>query len=935
MLKSGKLSAQFTGLILTLSAGTALLIIGVLVATTATSFLEIERKTVKAGLDRVEATLNSQLEGIESKTADYAVWDDTYKYIQGKIPSYASENMNGSVLRNLGLSFGAIYDENGTLIAADASSGKNVPKNLPKSLNATSPVFSPTTRANERRTGLTRIDDQVYALTAMAALRSDGNGPSKGLVVFAREIDDSFAASTSKMTGLKVNFMPVAEQGLPALREIETGGLHEPVIGKRILNDVVGKPTILAITSEPRTIFNLGHRAILMLIVSTAVILLFGAIVLQNVFASLLIKPMKRLETFITKGHSSDDSFDGELIALGQRSDAVGRTARVIKAARDEMSKMLDLQRNANEQLEIEVRTRTNELTKANREMAIYQRVMEETSEGVIITDIEGNIREANKAFCDMSGYDLSELINKNPRILKSDKHDDAFFTSMWEAILSVGCWEGEVWNKRKNGSLFPIWLNIDTISDENGKPSRFVGISADISKIKKAEENLNRMAFYDPLTDLPNRALFKDRFKQALARSQRIGNRVALLYLDLDRFKNVNDSLGHHAGDELLKESAKRIKSQVRDADTVCRLGGDEFTVILENINSSGDAASVARKILSAMRETFHIEKTEVFLGTSIGIAMFPYDGTDSDELIKRADAAMYEAKEHGRGQLRFASGESGASSLRRLETETKMRKGIDNHEFFLNFQPQVSAGGAAFGSASGIIGAEALIRWKPDREKIIPPDSFIDIAEETGLIIQMGAFVLQGACAEAKHWSDIGHPLQISVNVSQMQFERRRIIDQVNEALSITGLDPAYLKLEITESLFSRDMNSMIETMRELKGIGVSFAVDDFGTGYSSLRYIDRLPIDSLKIDKSFIQRIDSRYEGGEIATAVVALARSFGLESIAEGVETAAQLDALKARGCDSIQGFYVSKPLDADDFRSFIMAKDLLAELSSPA
>ncbi|MFA6507602.1 MAG: CHASE4 domain-containing protein, partial [Treponemataceae bacterium] len=575
MLKSGKLSAQFTGLILTLSAGTALLIIGVLVATTATSFLEIERKTVKAGLDRVEATLNSQLEGIESKTADYAVWDDTYKYIQGKIPSYASENMNGSVLRNLGLSFGAIYDENGTLIAADASSGKNVPKNLPKSLNATSPVFSPTTRANERRTGLTRIDDQVYALTAMAALRSDGNGPSKGLVVFAREIDDSFAASTSKMTGLKVNFMPVAEQGLPALREIETGGLHEPVIGKRILNDVVGKPTILAITSEPRTIFNLGHRAILMLIVSTAVILLFGAIVLQNVFASLLIKPMKRLETFITKGHSSDDSFDGELIALGQRSDAVGRTARVIKAARDEMSKMLDLQRNANEQLEIEVRTRTNELTKANREMAIYQRVMEETSEGVIITDIEGNIREANKAFCDMSGYDLSELINKNPRILKSDKHDDAFFTSMWEAILSVGCWEGEVWNKRKNGSLFPIWLNIDTISDENGKPSRFVGISADISKIKKAEENLNRMAFYDPLTDLPNRALFKDRFKQALARSQRIGNRVALLYLDLDRFKNVNDSLGHHAGDELLKESAKRIKSQVRDADTVCRLGG------------------------------------------------------------------------------------------------------------------------------------------------------------------------------------------------------------------------------------------------------------------------------------------------------------------------------------------------------------------------
>jgi diguanylate cyclase (GGDEF)-like protein len=392
-----------------------------------------------------------------------------------------------------------------------------------------------------------------------------------------------------------------------------------------------------------------------------------------------------------------------------------------------------------------------------------------------------------------------------------------------------------------------------------------------------------------------------------------------------------VNDSLGHHAGDILLCEASNRILAQVRETDTVCRLGGDEFTVILENINASEDAATVAQKIIECLTESFTIEDSEVFVGTSIGIALFPFDGDTPEELSKRADAAMYDAKEHGRGQLRFASGESGKSSKKRLETETGLRKGLELGEFFIEYQPQVSAGAATSDSSQGIIGAEALVRWKPQGGGIVYPDEFIQIAEESGLIIPLGARILLESCIEAKRWLDYGRPLVVSVNASQLQFERGRIIEQVSDALKASNLPPQLLKIEITESIFSRNMKRMAEIMHELKDMGVSLALDDFGTGYSSLRYIDKLPFDTLKIDKAFIQSIDSPYEGGEIATAIVSLARSFGMESIAEGVETPEQLDALRSRGCDTIQGFFVSKPLSVDGFRSFLSQTSETREL----
>jgi diguanylate cyclase (GGDEF)-like protein/PAS domain S-box-containing protein len=599
------------------------------------------------------------------------------------------------------------------------------------------------------------------------------------------------------------------------------------------------------------------------------------------------------------------------------------------------LSSSLEAQKLTFADMERSIHERSIELTRANHELNVYKRVIEETSEGIIITDVAGDIQEVNNAYLAMTGFGREELLGQNPRIMKSNRHDHGFFKDMWHAILNHGRWEGEIWDRKKDGTIYPKWLSIDTIRNEKGQPERYVGINADITRIKQTEENLNKMAFFDSLTGLPNRVLFRDRFGQALTRAQRSRSRVALLYLDLDHFKHVNDSLGHHAGDILLCEASDRIMSQVRETDTVCRLGGDEFTVILENLTCSEDAASVAKKIIEGLSVSFIIEDSEVFVGTSIGIALFPFDGDTPEELSKRADAAMYDAKEHGRGQFRFASGESGKSSKKRLETETGLRKGMELGEFFIEYQAQVSAGAATPASSQGILGAEALIRWRPPGGIVVYPDDFIQVAEESGLIIPLGARILMESCMEARRWLDAGRPLVVSVNASQVQFERGRIIEQISDALKASKLPPGLLKLEITESIFSRNMKRMAEIMHEIKNMGVSLALDDFGTGYSSLRYIDKLPFDSLKIDKAFIQRIDSRYEGGEIATAIVSLARSFGMESIAEGVETPEQLDALKARGCDTIQGYFISRAIAPDEFWSFVSQGKEVRALGMPA
>jgi len=549
------------------------------------------------------------------------------------------------------------------------------------------------------------------------------------------------------------------------------------------------------------------------------------------------------------------------------------------------------------------------------------QQILDITSDGVIATDMNGGIRKANAAFCAMTGYEPEELLGENPRILKSGRHDSVFFRGFWDSIHKTGTWTGEIWNRRKTGEIFPSWITVETVVDEDGRPAGYIGVSSDLSPLRDAEERLRHAVFFDPLTDLPNRSLFRDRLTQTLGRAKREGLRSALLFVDLDQFKNVNESLGYKAGDEYLLEAARRISARVREADTVCRVGGDEFAVILGEVSRSDDAGDTATAIVQALSAGFPLGPSEIFVGASVGIALFPFDGTDAGTLEKKAEAAMYEAKEAGRGQYRFASGKAGRSSRRRIELESRLRHALEREEFFLCYQPQTATGGALPKSSSGLVGVEALIRWKPDGGALVSPGEFIDIAETSGLIVPMGEWALRTACRDAKGWADRGKPLKISVNVSQRQFQTGTLARVTRAALDATGLDPQLLKLEVTETLLVQDMDKTVATMNDIRELGVRFAVDDFGIGFSSLRYLDKLPLDVLKIDKAFIDPIVDRYDGAQIATAVFALARSFNMVSIAEGVETQEQLEALRMRGCDEIQGYLVSQPLDAAAFLAF--------------
>lgn len=920
MEKKKALSTRIAAAILAASIGGAILLIGIFAGATAKGFLDIEKDLTASGLSRTRAILDHRVQAIGTIASDYARWHGFCSEIRGKHPSFVADFFAPNMLDFLSLDFVAIYGEDGALRDVAYGSPEKAPKYIPQALADDESAFARTT---ESRTDIMLLGGVPYAVASASESRTEGSSAFATRIVCGRAVDETFAAELAEPAGLGVRLLPYTQE-TSALPSIQRGLLKDPIIGRTVVSDASGKPVLIIETTEPRTVFLKGHRYFVAFIWVALGILLATFIGVWASVKILLIHPVEILERSLGAGQRAE-VFHAELELMSGRDDIVGRTARIVLAADEGLKRSLEAERSATERLEEEVRSRTQEMAEAKAALEVYKRIMEETSEGIVVTDLEGKVLEANAAYCTISGYAKEELLGRNARMMKSGKHDAAFYQSMWDSILSTGRWEGEVWDKRKDGTIYPKWLSIDTIRDAEGVAERYVGISADISRMKEAEENLNRLAFYDSLTGLPNRALFADRFLQAITRAQRGHTRVALLYLDLDHFKDVNDGYGHHAGDELLCMAAERIAAQVREADTVCRIGGDEFTVILESIKKSEDAAAVARKIVETMSEPFKLQDTVVYVGASVGIALYPYDGITFEDLVKHADAAMYEAKENGRGQFRFASGGAGTTSRRRIEMEARLRKALEEGQFELHYQPQVSAGGAAEGSNAGLVGAEALARLRAEDGSLIGPEFFIETAEETGLIVPLGALVLREACMEAKRWLDSGHAIPVSVNISPRQFEHGIIVEQVATALEDSRLPGELLRLEVTESVFMRDGEHNAAIIRDLKKLGVTFSMDDFGVGYSSLRYIDILPIDSLKIDKSFVRGILSRYDGGDVATAVVVLARSFGLSSVAEGVETSGQLDAIRARGCDEVQGYFVSRPLDAESFREFLGGK----------
>jgi diguanylate cyclase (GGDEF)-like protein/PAS domain S-box-containing protein len=569
------------------------------------------------------------------------------------------------------------------------------------------------------------------------------------------------------------------------------------------------------------------------------------------------------------------------------------------------------------------------ELRASSDQLRLSATVFENTADGVIITDRNRKIIAVNTSFQRITGYSEQEVIGNTPTLFNSGRQDKAFYAEIWQTLSVHRRWHGELWNRRKNGEIYPEHLAITAVLNASGEVDHYVGVFSDITFRKAAEDEIRHLAFYDPLSKLPNRRLMMDRLAQAQTSSRRHNRHGALMLIDLDNFKTLNDTLGHDVGDQLLVRVASRLEACVRSGDTVARLGGDEFVVILEDLDESGLAAvqaeSIARKILSELCKPYLLNLTlsddklvqrSHDCTSSLGVCLFREQPFTVDDLLKRADTAMYQAKAAGRNTLRFFDPNMQAAVSARAAMEVELRLALNCKQFVLYYQAQMD-------SAGRMTGAEVLLRWQHPSRGIVSPVEFVPLAEETGLILPLGQWVLEAACGQLAAWARIpaSRDLLLAVNVSARQFRQPDFVKQVMQTLQHTGANPLRLKLELTESLLVENVEDIIEKMTALKKFGVSFSMDDFGTGYSSLSYLKLLPIDQLKIDRSFVRDVLTDSNDAAIARTIVALGQSLGLSVIAEGVETEEQRNFLANNGCMSYQGYFFSPPVPLDAFEEF--------------
>lgn len=688
----------------------------------------------------------------------------------------------------------------------------------------------------------------------------------------------------------------VARKGFNAIAE-KNEQIRRPVYSPFDKEDIVGEIIVTPNQQEiQKQVDTSVHSAILITFILVIVIFSMLTIALM-VF---VINPVRLISN---KLHVMD-AVSGELVELPHtRFHQHNELGQLVDDINELITRLLNALKFQHEQhLEQVVAEKTR----------LSSEVFENTQEAILITDAENKILTVNPAFTRITGYSESDVLGQDPRILSSQHHDKAFFEQMWRELKEIGFWRGELWNRCKDGSIKPKWISITTIKDADGHIINHIGLFSDITERKMAEERIDFLAHHDALTSLPNRILIRDRFVMAQAQAKRNGFSIAVLFIDLDNFKSVNDTFGHQVGDRLLLQAVQRLRDIIRESDSLSRQGGDEFLIILPTITEESDVSRVAQSIIHALSTPFEIDEHALSVSASIGIAIYPKDGHDFDALLKNSDMAMYEAKSLGKNSYRFFTEELNIDVQRKVKIKACLRTALENNEFKLYYQPQINL------KTGELMGVESLIRWFSPDLGFVPPDHFIPLAEESGLINAIGEWVIDEACRVGRAWLDRGNkPMIFAVNVAAQQFNRSNLYDTVRHVLEKSAYPAELLELEFTESGLLNEIANSVSTIEELKSLGIKTAIDDFGTGYSSLSYLKQFKVGKLKIDRSFICDLKRGSEDLEIVRAIIQLGKTLDLCVIAEGVETKEHALLLSELNCDEIQGYLIAKPMTEAD------------------
>jgi diguanylate cyclase (GGDEF)-like protein/PAS domain S-box-containing protein len=838
-------------------------------------------------------------------------------------PEFYDENLSLDVMATSDLNWFVVTDTSGRVVSGPIHDVKTrelvtTPEIPQGQWDLSHPLLLGGTH-EEPITGVMATRDGLMIVASRSILTSVGEGPSRGRFVFGKALDAAFVRKLGEQVGVDLQLWVATDPRVPervraALLTRDAAPLVtvvEPETNRlgayRLIADVAGNPALIFRANLPREMAQsasyIAQLCLIWIVLQAGILVFIITVPLHRAIIAPLGVLSRQLRVF-RKTSDLNLSLDTE------REGEIGEISR-------EFGRML-------RQLEEEITERRRGEEQLRRAAAVF----DTATESIVISNSSGIILDVNSAFSTTTGFSRAEVVGQSSDFLSAARHGAGFIGSIFAEVRKVGKWEGEIWIRGREGAPIPAWASVGRTVGEEEAVERIVMVFNDMTERKNSEEVIAHQANYDMLTKLPNRYLFRDRLRRALLRAKRDNTSVGLLFLDLDGFKKINDTLGHAAGDKALRHTAKRIHQTLRDADTAARLGGDEFAVILPEIENPLDVEGVAQRILASVAEPLEVHDQEIALTASIGVAIYPADSESDEDLLRDADVAMYRSKKAGGNTLEFFTEEMNESAARRLLVESHLRKALELREFEVYYQPIVALPDAR------LVGVEALLRWKNSELGEVSPGEFIPIAERSGLITPIGAWVLETACRQVKAWHDTDWPrLRIAVNLSPREVDRGDAIGSIKNALARSGLPAEYLEIEVTERVFLDDVERVATIFREIKDLGVRLCIDDFGTGYSSLSYLQNYPFDVLKIDRAFVHGAIGHEDGIALLRAINSMAESLRLEVVAEGVETPEQMDLLNELGCGFAQGYYFCRPMSAERLETGDSIAALIGE--SPA